>query len=393
MIKIANKLFILSLSLIVIVLLSSIIACFAFAQNTQAEVVKSEIVYVDEVGRILEIEKINENTKGDELKGVYKNGYTANYTLLNKYPYLPFEGYSFSEENAVETKYGTMYASHPSIVNKYYEFLERYGESLTDEQAQIMSVEFATFIYEMSGYAGWLGLTSDWGYIRPVTEIMTCLPKYNLEFIYDDRNEVRIKDFYGKDFREGGMYSSNNDFSVQEFYQTTINYNNNFLPIYSYPLRFWKNEENFYKLDIIAGITKASYTKELYSLTTLFNEALPQYWNEGKLYVRVNYEERIEPPNEPTTNPDEPIIIIEDSKFIQFFTENWDKLTEQYTALSKGDINTALKSGWQIYAINGAVLLILLCVTLAIVLSIKKKKPKSKTKIKPKQRSKKHDKF
>lgn len=386
MTKIANKLSI--LSLIVIVLLSSIIACFAFAQNTQAEVVRSEIVYVDEVGRILEIEKINENTKGDELKGVYKNGYTANYTLLNKYPYLPFDGYSFSEENAVETKYGTMYASHPSIVNKYWEFSERFGESLTDEQVQLLYAELFTLMYETSGYAGWMGMIENLGYIRPTIQISNCLPKYNLEFIRDDRNEVRIKDFYGKDFREGGLYSSNYDFSVQNFYQTTINYNNNFLPIYSYPLRFWKNEENFYKLDIIAGITKASYTKELYSLTTLFNEALPQYWNEGKLYVRVNYEERIEPPNEPTTNPDEPIIIIEDSKFIQFFTENWDKLTEQYTALGKGDINTALKSGWQIYAINGAVLLILLCVILAIVLSIKKKKTKSKTKILAKRKNK-----
>lgn len=355
-------------------LLSSTIASFAFAQNTQAEVAKSEIVYVDEVGRIINIEKINQNTKGNNLKGVYKEGYTAKYTMLNKYPYLPFDSYSFSEETAVETEYGTMYASHPSIAHKYYEYCEKYGGSLTDEQVVILYEDLFTYMYELCGYSGWFGMIGDW------VQISNCLPKYNLEFIRDDRNEVRIKDFYGKDFREGGMYSQDNEFSVQKFYLTTINYNNNFLPIYSYPIRFWGNEENIYNLDIIAGITKASYTKELFSLSTLFNEALPQYWNEGKLYVRVNYEERTEPPNEPATNPDEPIIIIEDSKFIKFFTENWDKLTAQYTALSNGDINTALKSGWQIYAINGAVLLIILFVTLAIAFSIKHSKKSKKVK-------------
>lgn len=340
-------------TLIIAIMLAIVsIACFLFAsvslnQSVSAEEQTYTINYVDQAGKLIK----TETTTLGNLSGADKEGYTANYSVVhNAITALPFQEIDLTQPILFHNANGGV-----SIVGGDKEFLDWY-----DINQPKQSYESEAF-YEK--------LKKEWGFNQ---YHIVYENEYSLRiYFYLDNSlgeQLVVKVKLGENIYElQGLSAESSDYGVTIEERT---YGGLSMGLYIY---------DYSHYDSVQILEINGITPEKYETAKALNEITAEDAIEGVITVRANYTavEVAEPtptPNEPTTDGNTEPTADKPNAFVSFFKDNANTLKTQFTALGNADFNTALTTGWQIYAVLGAGLIVLIAIITSIISALRPKK-------------------
>lgn len=303
--------------------------------------------YVDQAGRLIK----TETTTIGNLSGADKEGYTANYSVVHStITALPFQEIDLTQPILFHNANGGV-----SIVGGDKEFLDWYD--INQPQTSWESEAF----YEK--------LKKEWGFNQ-----------YHI--IYENEYSLRIYFYLDNSLGEQLVVKvklGENIYELQGLSEEASNYGVTIEERTYGGLSMGLYFYDYSHYDSVQILEINGITPEKYETAKALNEITAEDAIEGVITVRANYTavEVAEPtptPNEPTTDDSTEPTADKPNAFVSFFKDNANTLKTQFTALGNADFNTALTTGWQIYAVLGAGLIVLIAIITSIISALRPKK-------------------